>query len=195
MDVLLKGQYRMTAVAGLVSLVAASSLMGSRAEAGWRDYAYKHGAGSYIEKYVDKHVTEDNRYKGSKNDKWSGKSYDRKSNKWTGKTVEDEPVRASSKKAKSVRSTTSNTETSDTSQVKRFKKSKTSSVKASNSVPTTVSLTKTAKKPEKIADATSDPPSQARTVTTDTSPAYGAGELELYGPPMPKELEAALLTD
>jgi hypothetical protein len=76
--------------AGIVSLAAILTLSAGTASAGWRSYAYKHGAGSYIEKYVDPHVTEDNRYKGNKHDKWSGKYYNTKTGKWTGKTYDGE---------------------------------------------------------------------------------------------------------
>ncbi len=48
----------------------------------------------YGAKWVNKYVSEDKngnvRYKGSKDDKWSGEYYDNKTGKWTGKQYDGE---------------------------------------------------------------------------------------------------------
>jgi hypothetical protein len=139
--------------AGLAALAAAVSAPYGAAEAGWRDHAYKHGAGFYIETYVDDYVTKDNRYKGSKHDKTSAKYYDKKTGKWTGEGYDGErrgkSASAKPKSTKIVRSAGSGTTSAQKSAAK------TSAYAASG------------------------------------ASAYAAGEGEVYGPPMPKELETA----
>jgi hypothetical protein len=164
----------------LIALVATIALPAGAAEAGWRDYAYKHGAGYYIEKYVDKYVTEDNRYKGSKRTKTA------KSGNSSGGT------KSASKSGKS------STQTASLESGKPYKSTKTTrSIKTEK---TTVSLTKTSKKPVKTntedeIEAAPEPAKSKARVEASAGEQQEYGEPEAYGPPMPKELETAAVTN
>lgn len=167
------------AAAATLALAGTLALPSGAANAGWRDYASKHGAGYYVEKYADKYVTEDNKYKGSKNDKWSGEYYDSKTGKWTGKKHNDE---YSSKSSKSSKSNTASVKPRST---------KTYAAKTSNK-PVAASTVAASSKVKSSANTAKRVPvgevTEAPALSQSDLQAGAGPEAEFYGPPMPAEM-------
>jgi hypothetical protein len=167
------------AAAALLALAGTLALPFGAANAGWRDYAFKHGAGYYVEKYADKYVTEDNRYKGSKHDKWSGEYYDTKTGKWTGKKHDGE---YSSKSSKSTKTNTASVKPHTTKKYAAKPGSTTVSTTTAASAPKVKSTTSAVKKPP-VGEVSEAPALAQSDLQTSAGP-----ETEMYGPPMPAEL-------
>jgi hypothetical protein len=185
------------AAAGFLAFAAMLSVPLGAAEArNWRSYVDQYGGGNWVDKYVSEDKNGNVRYKGSKNDKWSGEYYDNKTGKWTGKQYDGD-----GKTASKSGSTTSKSETAPVASNKSSTKTpaaKSASTKTYATKPVDPAL----KASETLTNAPDSPATEAGALEAETPPVEVAPkkvgpqarlvpETELYGPPMPPEFATA----
>ena len=190
------------ALAACAALLAPAQVQS--AEAGEvLDRLRSHGLGKWVDKYVDEDKSGKVRYKRASEDKWSKDYYDSTTGTWTGKhfngehdasevtkTAKKKPVALSSKKSSTTLRTAGSTHS--------YKKKKLKDL-ASESVPVAPAAAAEPIEPElpskdvKSPELTPESPLSKPTVQGAlAAPAMVASVPELYGPPVPDALSAAV---
>jgi hypothetical protein len=176
------------AAAALATAALFTLPLGAAEARSWRSYVDQYGGGKWVDKYVEEDKNGNVRYKGSKNDTWSGEYYDSKTGKWTGKKYDGESSSKSSSKASSTRSAKRGTTTLKSA------KSNTTSASSKAALAKVTESKKAAPQEATQASGSED--------ATSTGPAYAAGpalpqssEGQMYGPPAPPELKTSAALD